>query len=120
MRILVCGSRNWSDAVAIETAIAARSSSPTIIHGGATGADEIAHGLARMHGWPVEVYPADWQQHGKAAGPLRNQKMLDEGKPDVVLAFPVKDSRGTWDMIRRARAAGIPMEIASTPVKDRP
>lgn len=111
MRILICGSRKYTDAVAVESAILAHDDAPTIIHGGAAGADQIAHGLAKMHGWPEEVFYADWEKHGKAAGPIRNQQMLDEGNPDIVIAFPLADSRGTWDMIRRARNAGLPVQV---------
>jgi hypothetical protein len=51
------------------------------------------------------VYKAEWDKHGRAAGPIRNQQMLDDGKPDLVLAFA--GGRGTDDMCRRAREAGI-------------
>ena len=54
---------------------------------------------------PVKEYPADWQKHGRAAGPIRNQQMLDEGKPDLVVAFD--GGRGTADMIARAEKAGV-------------
>lgn len=47
--------------------------------------------------------------NGKAAGPIRNQRMLDEGKPDLVVAFP--GGRGTADMVRRAKAAGVPVRL---------
>jgi hypothetical protein len=48
---------------------------------------------------------ADWNTHGRAAGPIRNQRMLDEVKPELVVAFP--GGRGTADMVRRAREAGV-------------
>lgn len=77
-----------------------------LIEGGALGADRLARRWAyTVGGITVETFPADWGAHGKAAGPIRNQRMIDEGKPDVVLAFP--GGRGTADMIRRAEAAGI-------------
>jgi hypothetical protein len=47
------------------------------------------------------------KKHGRAARPIRNQRMLDEGKPDLVVAFP--GGRGTTDMIRRAERAGVPV-----------
>ena len=50
-------------------------------------------------------YVADWATHGKKAGPLRNQRMIDEGHPDLVIAFP--GGKGTDDMTRRALAAGV-------------
>jgi hypothetical protein len=48
---------------------------------------------------------ADWEKLGRSAGPIRNQAMLDEGRPDLVVAFP--GHHGTADMVRRARAAGV-------------
>lgn len=78
-----------------------------VIHGAARGADTLAHEWAAHHEIPVDVYPADWQAHGRAAGPIRNARMLEEGKPDVVVAF--KGGRGTADMVRRARASGVPV-----------
>jgi len=77
----------------------------SIIAGGARGADTMAKHLAHAWNVPFRMFKADWNKHGKAAGPLRNQRMLDEGKPDLVVAFP--GGRGTADMVRRARAAGI-------------
>ena len=78
---------------------------PTIIQGGAKGADFLAKVYAHECGIPCEEYPADWKAYGKAAGHLRNQKMLDEGKPDLVVAFP--GGNGTADMVARARKAGV-------------
>ena len=81
-----------------------------IIHGGARGADNEAGYWARRQLISEERYEADWDRDGKAAGPIRNQRMLDEGMPDLVVAFP--GGRGTADMVKRARAAGVPvMEI---------
>lgn len=54
---------------------------------------------------------ADWSKYGKAAGPMRNQKMLDEYKPDLVVALP--GGRGTADMVSRARVAGVEVIEAS-------
>ena len=63
------------------------------------------------HGAWVHVIPADWKKHGRAAGPIRNQQMLDEGKADVVVALWDGKSRGTLDMIQRATEAGVPVRI---------
>lgn len=69
----------------------------------------------------VITVEAEWQKHGTAAGPIRNQRMLDYGKPDLVLAFPspvrgLVDPRtgnktGTGDMVAKARAAGVPVKV---------
>lgn len=77
----------------------------TIIHGDATGADTLGGLAAQWFGWKCEVYPADWEKHGKAAGPIRNKQMLDEGKPDLVVAFP--GGKGTANMVKQAREAGV-------------
>ena len=75
------------------------------------GADTLGAEWAKAQGIPCEVYMADWEGLGRKAGPIRNQRMLDEGKPDLVVAFP--GGRGTADMVRRARSAGLDvLEIA--------
>lgn len=120
MRVLVCGGRDFDDrSLMAKTLRRFKPSIPTdddlaehvIIAGGARGADELAAQYAEVFGIRLRVYPADWKTHGRAAGPIRNQRMLDEGKPDLVIAFP--GGRGTEDMVRRARAAGVPVEIVT-------
>jgi hypothetical protein len=82
-----------------------------LIHGACpTGADIWAHEFALGLGFiDIKPYPADWATHGKAAGPKRNRQMLAvllvEQKPSTVLAF--KGNRGTADMVKIARAAGV-------------
>ena len=109
MRVLVCGGRDLGDWKLVHRTLyrskVFQSIRPTVIHGGARGADEYAGRWARVNGFKEEAFPADWKTHGKAAGPIRNQQMIDEGKPDLVIAFP--GGRGTADMVRRARKAGI-------------
>jgi YspA, cpYpsA-related SLOG family len=115
-RILVCGSRTWSDIEAIRTVLDTRPDTGVVlIHGGARGADRLAGQYAAERGWPVESYPADWNRHGKAAGFIRNQRMIDEGRSTEVVAFtdkPLHESRGTADMVRRSRRSGIPVFVA--------
>lgn len=120
MRILVCGSRTWDQPHLIEGALfdALRESPQpkhpfTIIQGMAKGADLQARKIAVKNSWPVEDYPADWQRYGRAAGFIRNQQMLDEGKPDLVLAFWDGKSKGTLHMIDAAKKAGIKVEIVT-------
>lgn len=85
----------------------------TIIHGGARGVDLLADKWAILHECVIEEYKADWDKYGKSAGPIRNQLMLDVGKPDLVIAFPTKNSKGTWDMVSRAKKKGIETIIVS-------
>ena len=84
----------------------------TVIQGGCpTGIDSIACTLAHLNGCKCETFPADWKKYRQAAGPIRNQEMADAGA-DLCLAFPsAGKSTGTWDMIRRACAAGIETRI---------
>jgi len=76
-----------------------------IIHGGATGADKIADEWSVVNWVPQQEYRADWEKWGKRAGPIRNQVMLNVGKPDLVIAFPGGD--GTANMVRIARNRGV-------------
>jgi hypothetical protein len=124
LRLLVCGSRTWTDAAllaeAVEQTVAEHGqgrAGVVLIEGDARGADRLAGALAKAHGWALEVYPADWQRHGRAAGMLRNARMLRQGRPERVLAFTddLTASRGTADMVRRAHAAGIPVLVVSHP-----
>lgn len=117
--LLVCGCRDWTDAALIEKSVAdikesmwlTRQVTVTVIHGGAIGADTLATTAAWKLGLEVFIYPAEWKQHGKAAGPIRNQQMIDLGKPSNALAFWDGKSRGTLDMIKRLAVSRIPVVI---------
>jgi hypothetical protein len=118
MRILITGSREWTDedkiSEAFDNALREMGFLPSlhhgviVIHGGADGADRLAGQVAARRGWRVEVYPASWKTNGPKAGVLRNQEMVDEGA-DMCLAF-FKDgaeNKGTTDCVKRAEKAGI-------------
>jgi hypothetical protein len=110
MKIGVIGSRSFKDYLLLEETMNKLSSRLTIsliVSGGAKGADTLAGYWAVNNGVPVEEYKAEWDKYGKKAGYLRNQKMLDEGKPDLVVAFP--GGPGTAMMVKIARKAGVPV-----------
>lgn len=123
MRVLVCGGRDYQGRDAVFRALDALAGDVsdehplgtvrlTIIHGACpTGADLWADEWAVVNWSGLQEFPADWESHGRAAGPIRNAQMIAEGKPDVVLAFP--GGKGTADMVRRAAAAGIPVQQVS-------
>lgn len=111
MRILVCGSRHMNDFFILKEELDKLPVIETVIHGDAQGADRMTGTWARTWGIKEEKYPADWKKHGKAAGPIRNKQMLDEGKPDLVIAFMAKDSRGTKNMVDQAVRAGIEVKV---------
>lgn len=117
MRVLICGSRDWSKPIPIDVIVGGFAAvyghaNVAVIHGAARGADSMAASAAHRHGVDCEDYPADWDTHGRAAGPIRNQRML-EAEPDLVFAFTndLASSRGTADMVRRAKAAGLPVYV---------
>jgi aspartokinase-like uncharacterized kinase len=108
LRVLVTGGRDYRDGQAVSRALSdlrEKHGDILIIQGGASGADQLARDYAHDHRVEYLNYPADWRGHGKSAGPIRNQRMIDDGKPDLVLAFP--GGRGTADMVRRAEEAGV-------------
>ena len=106
---LICGGRDFIDTPLFERAMGALidelGTPGRIIDGGARGADTMAGAFARKIGVEHSRFHADWMGYGRAAGVIRNQQMLDEGKPDLVIAFP--GGRGTADMVRRATKAGV-------------
>jgi len=108
-RILICGSRDWNDFNTIKKYLQTLPKDTVIIHGGCRGADSIAGYLAKQMGMEVVVFKADWNKCGKGAGPQRNQRMIDEGKPDLVVAFhdDIDNSKGTLDMVSRAEKSGL-------------
>ncbi len=112
MRVLVCGDRNWSDMDLIKCALVDIEATE-VVHGGCRGADLLGLEAAEFLGLDVVAYPADWNRYGRAAGPIRNQQMLDMGEPDMVFAFhnDIDASRGTKDMLRRADIAGVPNQL---------
>lgn len=117
MNVIVCGGRDFGDAdpwehgylVGFLDAIDRATPIARLAHGGASGADVCGEHWARnQEGCAVQVYPAKWSGEGRAAGPIRNQRMLDAELAlglDAVIAFP--GGKGTADMVRRARAAGV-------------
>ena len=107
MRVLVCGGRDYSAREPLWDALY-RLEPSVIIEGGARGADMLAAEWAHHTATRLLTFPALWNDEGRAAGPKRNQRMLDEGRPDIVLACP--GGRGTADMVSRARRAGVTIQ----------
>lgn len=115
MKVLICGGRDFHDDRFVDEfldRIHAVTPITFVLEGGGRGADALAKAWALSEGIPGKTFAADWTSHGRAAGPIRNQQMLDEGKPELVVAFP--GGRGTADMCRRAEKAGIKV-VRATP-----
>lgn len=112
IKFLISGDRNWTDYTFIHTVLEQLIRDhviETIIHGGTQGADTLGGQAASSLGLPVQIVKAEWSLYHKAAGPIRNQKML-ELNPDKVLAFHdnLDLSKGTKHMILIANKADVP------------
>lgn len=121
MRVLVCGGRDFADAAMVDRVLNRLHTTygiTVLIHGAARGADSLAATWAQQHAVECRAFPANWFKYGPAAGPIRNQQMLDEAKPGMFVAFP--GGSGTADMTRRALAAGVPQHPIPTHAKDTP
>lgn len=121
--VLVCGGRDFNDEARVFAVLdgIARQLGLTgalvrIVTGDATGADALAAKWAQARKLSCSIYAAEWTKHGRKAGPLRNQRMLDENAVAMVVAFP--GGAGTADMVRRADAARI--EVRKVPPKPYP
>lgn len=108
-RVLVTGGRDYGDRQALWAALDFRHrliGISCVIQGECpTGADKIAREWARENGVECVGFPADWEQHGLAAGPIRNRQMYVEGKPDTVLA--TDGGNGTRGTVRLGERYGV-------------
>lgn len=118
-RVLVCGGRQFDQPRTVGRALAAihvERPIDLIISGGAAGADRYAEQWAQHNRIALSVWPANWRFDGKAAGPIRNERMLRLGRPHLVVAFP--GGPGTAHMVRLARAAGVAVVEPCNPAEN--
>lgn len=119
IRLLVSGSRSYMDYYNFHEVMNRYARNlekhdveiKVVIHGCANGVDTMAGAWAAAWGIPVEEYPANWKDYGRAAGPIRNRQMLTEGKPDLLIAWLEQGSRGTKNMIDQAKDFEVPTQI---------
>lgn len=122
MMIIVCGDRNWSNRQLVNQVLNKYYNELTrdvkvLVHGGCRGADLIASEEGRKIGFKIKEYSANWDLYGKAAGPVRNEKMLKENliwNPKVI-AFhnDIKSSKGTKHMVNIAKKAGLEVVVVT-------
>ena len=121
-RIIIAGCRYFEDyeslkKMAGEVIESIRIAEPEakimIVSGGANGADKLGERFAKENGFDVKVFPANWTLYGKSAGPVRNREMLMFAKEQkgILIAFWDGVSRGTANMIKISKDAGIPVFI---------
>ena len=112
MRVIITGSRTWADRDTIERVLRSLPSDTVIVHGAHwEGADAIADEIASRIGLTVERHPADWKRYGKVAGIHRNEEMAAAGAGRCIVFRAAGQSRGTDDMMARAHAYGIPVNL---------
>jgi len=114
LKIAIVGSRHFHDYQTMKEFMDAclakwNCQKCTVVSGGATGADSLAERWAEERGFDIKVFVADWDKHGRSAGPIRNSMIVDYCTH--VVAFPSHNCRGTQDTIRKAKNAGKPVEI---------
>lgn len=115
--VIVTGSRLWEDESKVFGALTdlwVKTEGPFFVRHGAchSGADQFASiwfDFLPKDSFEIK-HPADWNTHGKAAGPIRNREMAQAGA-DLCLAFPLGESRGTWNCVNECKKAGIPVKV---------
>ena len=108
IKVAIVGSRNYFDCDYIKSKFTEVLSfegidiiNVVIVSGGAKGVDTCAQMIAKEFGLPILIIYPDWKSNGKMAGILRNTAIAKNS--DIVIAFPSKDSKGTWDTINKAK-----------------
>lgn len=111
--VLITGDRHWSDYRLIFNSLQSwhqRVGISLVVHGACRGADNLGAQAACAMGIADDPNPADWDQYGLKAGPIRNGQMLIH-HPEIELCLGFHDhiesSRGTVDMLRKANNRGI-------------
>ena len=74
-----------------------------IISGGAKGADSLAEVFAKDYNIRTMIFKPNWKKYGRAAGVIRNTDIINNA--DIVIAFPIGDSKGTYNSINKAKKA---------------
>ena len=110
-RVIIAGGRDFNDYALLkakcDNILAEKTATHriVIVSGAARGADSLGERYAREHGYTLDSHPADWNTHGKAAGPIRNAQMANSA--DALIAFWDGKSRGTESMIWLAKKYGL-------------
>lgn len=117
LRLLICGGRHFSDyetlsdeAEKILSDYSVTYADVEIVSGHCEGADQLGERFAKEHGMSLKIFPAEWKKYGRAAGPIRNKKMVEyisECDRCAVLAFVSKNTKGTNNTLSLAKAKGI-------------
>ena len=116
MRVIVAGGRDAQPAYELVVSAIAESGIEIteLVHGAARGIDSAAGEWAERNKIPIKVFPADWSQHGRAAGPIRNRQMAEYA--DALIAVWDGNSRGTKNMIETAQTLELQVFVYKYPL----
>jgi hypothetical protein len=115
-RVIVAGSREFTNYTLLKNRcdfLLSQRQDVVIVSGCARGADTLGERYAKERGYPIAKYPADWDTHGKKAGPIRNEQMAKNA--DALIAFPIGRSPGTRNMITQARRHNLLVKYGTNP-----
>ncbi len=115
-RVIVCGGCHYNDYEVFRKQldqVLLAYDNVTLVSGHAKGVDTMAEHYASEKKIPIKVFPAEWKRYGKAAGPIRNTAMLKYALEQnaVVAAFWNGTSRGTGNMLKQAKKAGVECHV---------
>lgn len=112
-RVIVAGTRTFDDyellCSTLDHLLADKMPDVVIVSGRQRGADRLGEAYARDRGLEVAPFPAEWAKHGKAAGPMRNQRMAESAS--ALVLFWDGESRGSADMLERAKARRLAIRV---------
>lgn len=112
MKLAIVGSRDFNDYDVMCDFIDSKfdlRDVDTIVSGGAKGADSLAERFASQFNFKLIVHKPDWKKYGKAAGPIRNELIINDA--DAVVAFPTANSKGTLSSMKLAKRANKRLEV---------
>ncbi len=113
MKVIIAGGREINDYdLLLKAVLNAGFDITAVVSGGARGADAMGERFAEEAGLQLFKFPADWDKHGRAAGPIRNQVMGDFA--DALIALWDGQSRGTKHMIDYATKKGLKVHVEMT------
>ncbi len=107
--VVISGSRNYQALEKIEQVIKTIPAGSIVLHGGAVGVDEYAHGVAKSLGLQIRVVLPNWEKYGRAAGPIRNKEMVSQA--DYVICFWNGKSAVTASTLKAAQKLGVEYQI---------
>ena len=113
MKVIIAGSRGFNDYETLckfcDYIIGEPEDEVEIVSGTARGADKLGERYANDRKYTIKEFPANWNEHGKAAGYIRNGEMADYA--DTLIAFHDGESKGTQHMIDLANKKGINVAV---------